>query len=649
VPAAELNLAHPIKVLLVEDDPAAIDVLLANLAEVTTARFDLTPAQALSSAIEELERTRFDVVLLDLGLPDSKGLGTLAAVHKTAPRVPIVVLTGHSDEALAVRAAQTGAQDYLVKGLVDNQSLVRSIRYAIERKRGEEALRQSEERLRFALAAARMGIWEWQPREDHLTLSDELVELLGVDARTFPGTFDGLLSIMHPDDRESVRVAAQMAREQRSGSNGHGNDDRFEVAFRLAPKARSDSRWVLTKGRVVRTAAGMASRLTGTMMDVTEHKQLEARLLQSQKLESIGRLAGGVAHDFNNLLTVILGAGYLAERDPLLPPTSREHLESIREAAERASQLTSQLLAFARKQVFQLRVLDAGDVVREMQGMLRRLIGEDVELRTSLAPGLWPLRADRAQLEQVLVNLSVNGRDAMPGGGALTIETRNVTLGPDDAARVGVAAGEWVRLAVSDTGVGMDESIKEHIFEPFFTTKGRAGTGLGLATCYGIVTQLGGTITVETAPGKGSTFTVLLPRVRERVEVATKQADAVQGGRETVLIVEDEPLVRNLATNGLALHGYRVLAAASGQEALELLRGATHVDLLVTDVIMPGMGGRALAEQARVVRPSMKLVFMSGYTETELPPGAAFLQKPFTPAVLARTVREALDARAPRR
>ncbi len=636
----ELELEHPIKVLLVEDDPAQLDVLQANLAEAETARFDLTPAEALKAAIDELERTRFDVVLLDLGLPDSQGLGTLAAVHRTAPRVPIVVLTGHADEALAVRAAQTGAQDYLVKGLVDNQALVRSIRYAIERKRGEEALRQSEERLRFALAAARMGIWEWQVAEDHLTLSAELVDLLGVDRARWSGTFADFLARVHPDHRDVVTTTTQAARA------GGARDDRFECSFRLAPQGdREDVRWVLLKGRVVRTAAGVA-RLTGTMMDVTENKQLEARLLQSQKLESIGRLAGGVAHDFNNLLTVILGSTYLAERDPMLTPPTREHMEGIREAAERASQLTSQLLAFARKQVLRLRVLSVDQVVREMEGMLRRLLGEDVLLRTQLAPDLWPVRADRAQLEQVLVNLAVNARDAMPEGGSLTISTADVTL-VDEAARRDLPPGDYVRLAVTDTGVGMDAATREHVFEPFFTTKGRAGTGLGLATCYGIVSQLGGQITVESAPGKGSTFTVLLPRVRERPEAPERRPDVATGGREVVLLVEDEPLVRNLATNGLALHGYRVLSAPTPADALRLAREHQGpIDLLVTDVVMPGMSGRQLAEEFKVLRPGAPIVFMSGYTDAALDPGARFLQKPFTPAALARVVRETLDARA---
>ncbi|MBX3472519.1 MAG: response regulator [Planctomycetes bacterium] len=636
----ELQLDHPIKVLLVEDDPAQLFVLQANLAEAETARFDLTPAEHLKAALAALERARFDVVLLDLGLPDSQGLGTLAAVHRTAPRVPIVVLTGHADEALAVRAAQTGAQDYLVKGFVDNQSLVRAIRYAIERKRAEEALRQSEERLRFALAAGRMGIWEWQVDEDHLTISDELFGLLGVDRSAWPGTFGGLVEQVHPDDREALEAVVRAAR--RPGAR----DEHVECAFRLA--GDDDVRWALLKGRVVRGLGGRALRLTGTLSDVTEHKQLEARLLQSQKLESIGRLAGGVAHDFNNLLTVILGSTYLAERDPMLTPGTREHLDAIREAAERAGQLTSQLLAFARKQVLRLRVLDQGQVVREMHGMLRRLVGEDVALRVELAPDLWPVRADRAQLEQVLVNLVVNARDAMPDGGALSVATANAPLG-EDAGRLGLPPGDYVRLTVKDTGVGMDAATREHVFEPFFTTKGRAGTGLGLATCYGIVSQLGGQIAVDSAPAEGSTFTVLLPRVDERPEQDERPPEAVQGGREVVLVVEDEPLVRNLAVNGLSLHGYRVIAAPSPQEALRVAKehpGA--IDLLVTDVVMPGMSGRQLADEFRALRPGAPVVFMSGYADVALEPGARFLQKPFTPAALARVVREALDARARR-
>jgi CheY-like chemotaxis protein len=245
----------------------------------------------------------------------------------------------------------------------------------------------------------------------------------------------------------------------------------------------------------------------------------------------------------------------------------------------------------------------------------------------------------------VLVNLAVNARDAMPGGGALTIATSNAQLGDEEALR-GLTPGDYVRLAVTDTGVGMDAAVQDHIFEPFFTTKGRAGTGLGLATCYGIVTQLGGHISVDSAAGKGSTFTVLLPRVRESVDAPARAPEAVEGGREAVLVVEDEPLVRNLATNGLALHGYRVLSAPSGAEALRLAREHTGaIDLLVTDVVMPGMGGRQLADEFRALRPEAQVVFMSGYTDAALEPGVCFVQKPFTPAVLARAVRAALDAK----
>jgi two-component system cell cycle sensor histidine kinase/response regulator CckA len=344
---------------------------------------------------------------------------------------------------------------------------------------------------------------------------------------------------------------------------------------------------------------------------------------------------------------VILGSEYLAERDPMLSRDTHEHLSSIREAAERASQLTSQLLAFARKQVFQLKVLDLGRVVRDMQGMLRRLLGEDVTLATDLPADLGPVRADRTQLEQVLVNLAVNARDAMPDGGALTISTGNARLDEEAAHRLGLAAGDYVRLSVKDTGVGMDEAVQEHVFEPFFTTKGRSGTGLGLATCYGIVTQLGGHIGIESAPGRGSTFTVFLPRVRERVDEAPKRLESVAGGRETVLVVEDEPLVRNLAMNGLALHGYTVLTAPDAQRALEVVKAQPKIDLVVTDVVMPGLSGRQLADQLKTLRPELPVVFMSGYTEAALEPGVRFVQKPFTPAVLARVVRETLDARAP--
>ncbi len=630
-----------IRVLLVEDDLDLTRALRESLelSPPPGVRLELSAAGTLRAAHDELRRASYDAVLLDLGLPDSQGLETLARLHDQWPRVPIVVLTGQSDETVAIDAAAQGAQDYLIKGSVDPATLVRSIRYAIERTRGEAALRRSEERLRLALAAANMGIWEWSLADDRLTISPELLDRVGVPGDAAPRTLEELLALVHDDDREAVARAAGAL-----SPNGSQGGERFEATFRLGRRGR----WVLSKGRLVEADPGL---VIGTITDVTELKELEARLLHSQKLESIGRLAGGVAHDFNNLLTVILGSASLAETDPTITGTrALTHLRNIREASDRAAQLTSRLLTFARKQVVRLRAVDLSAVVRDLHDMLRRLLGEAVALELALADGLPTVRADPVQLEQVIVNLVVNARDAMPHGGRLTLETsRHVVAGGAGGAAEaeGLPPGEYVRLRVVDTGQGMSPSVLTHVFEPFFTTKEGTGTGLGLATCYGVVTQLGGQITVQSAPERGSTFTVHLPSAADRLDAPAPAPSSAPTGRETLLLVEDDPLVRQLATASLSMQGYLVLPAASAADALRLVRaGRTHVDLLVTDVVMPDGDGRELAREVRA-HATVRVLFMSGYTGDALPPGEHFLQKPFTPSSLARAVRAALDGDAP--
>ena len=394
-----------------------------------------------------------------------------------------------------------------------------------------------------------------------------------------------------------------------------------------------------------------------TLRDVTEQRKLEAQLRQSQKMEAVGQLAGGVAHDFNNLLTVILGnAGQvkdgLSERNPV-----RARIEEIEEAGRRAAALTRQLLAFARRQMAEPRALDLNAVTREMDRMLRRLIGEDVELVTLQAERLGTVWADPGHIEQVLVNLAVNARDAMPNGGKLTIETSNTTLDAEYVAHhASVVPGEYVMLAVSDTGHGIAPEVQEHIFEPFFTTKEPGkGTGLGLATCYGIVKQSGGWIWVYSEPGQGTTIKVYLPRIQASAEpLVPTTSTARPRGTETILVVEDEAQVANIVVQLLRERGYRVLEAANGLEALRVAEAHQGlIDLLVTDVVMPQVGGRELAERLRAQRPQLKVLFTSGYTSDAivhhgvLERNIEFLSKPFDAVTLGLRVREVLDAPGP--
>ena len=389
--------------------------------------------------------------------------------------------------------------------------------------------------------------------------------------------------------------------------------------------------------------------------DLTTVRALEAQLRQAQKMEAVGRLAGGVAHDFNNLLTVITGRSQLLLLKLAPDSPLRRDVELVEETAHRASALTRQLLAFSRKQMVQPRVVDMNEVVHGMESMLGRLIGEDIALTTRLDPGAGCVRADPAQLEQMIVNLVVNARDAMPLGGRLTLETSYTRIDESFARQhVGLRPGPHVRLVVRDTGVGMDGLIKAHLFEPFFTTKGPGkGTGLGLATVYGIVTQAGGAIRVESEPGQGAVFTIELPRVDAPADLPGDLAvpGAAPYGSETVLLVEDEPAVRGLARDILHQQGYTVLEAADGDEALRV--GREHggpIHLLVTDVVMPQMGGRELADRLRAGRSETKVLYVSGYTDDAIlhqgvsETGTAFLAKPFTAAALAHKVRQVLDA-----
>jgi PAS domain S-box-containing protein len=403
----------------------------------------------------------------------------------------------------------------------------------------------------------------------------------------------------------------------------------------------------------IREEDGRLGYFVGVQTDVTERRRLEEQLRQSQKMEAIGQLAGGVAHDFNNLLTVINGYSSLLMRDVPTDEPAREMLAEIRKAGERSAGLTRQLLAFSRQQVVVPRLLDLNEVIAGTAAMLRRLIGEDVRLGTVPFPDLWAVRADPGMIEQVLLNLAVNARDAMPRGGSLTVATRNVELDGEYArVRPEARPGPHVLLSVSDTGVGMTDDVKGRIFEPFFTTKGPGkGTGLGLATVFGIVKQSGGHIGVESAVGVGTTFRVYFPRAEGAAGPHEEHpAPVPAAGAETVLLVEDESAVRCLVRHVLASHGYTVLEASDGGEAGQIesaYRGPIH--LLVTDVVMPGEGGRSVAERIAASRPGVRVLFISGYTNDAvvrhgiLHESVDFLQKPFTPAALAHKVREVLD------
>jgi len=511
-----------------------------------------------------------------------------------------------------------------------------------ERKRAEEALRVSEEKFSKAFHASPTLIGISTLKDGcYIDVNESFTRITGYSRAEAIGRTSTELNIFaNLEDRDKL---AKMLREQGSLHN-------VEASIRVKS---GEVRIGLFSAELIDIRGEQC--LLAVVDDITERRRLEAQLHQAQKMEAIGRLAGGVSHDFNNLLTSIMGYTELAllalhPGDPI-----RSDLEGIQKTAERAANLTRQLLAFARKQVINPTVLNLNDLILNVDKMLRRLIGEDIELVTLPAPDLGQVKADPGQLEQVLLNLAVNARDAMPTGGKLTIETANIVLGEDYAHQhPEVTPGEYTMLTISDTGTGMTEEVKSRIFEPFFTTKEKSkGTGLGLATCFGIVKQNDGHIWVDSELDRGTTFKICLPRVRKAVSptIPQEKSGDLPRGTETVLLVEDEPAVRDLAKRVLRGQGFKVLDAANGEEALRVVRehAGARIELLLTDVVMPRMGGRELADRLKATYPELKILFTSGYTDKAnthfgtLEPGMAFLQKPFTPEALIHQVREILD------
>jgi two-component system cell cycle sensor histidine kinase/response regulator CckA len=582
------------------------------------------------------------LILREMADAASEGLTPFGALTRPSASLMFVPVR-HGERITGILSIQSYTPNaYDAGDLAVLQTLADHCGSALERLRIEEALRESEAQLQRAESAALVmtahvgldGRWRKVP--------PKLGELLGyTDAELLALN---LAEITHADD-----LPAELAERRRLIE---GESRSYDLLIRLL---RRDGRlvWVTVSGSLVQDATGRPLYLLVYIRDVSERKLLEEQLRQAQKMEAVGQLAGGVAHDFNNLLTAIIGNAELLLKT--IGPEDRRRLDvlEINRAAHRAATLTRQLLAYSRKQVLQPRIVDLNTVVTELTTMLRRLIGEHVELELRLEPGLGRVLADPGQLEQVITNLAVNARDAMPSGGALTIRTANVDAEdvPPSTPESSPLLGSLVELSVSDVGVGMDERTQAHLFEPFFTTKelGR-GTGLGLATVYGIVRQSGGHIRVNTRLNQGSTFTIYLPRAAGAPELADP-APPVEPpqGTGTILVVEDEDTVRHLACRVLRAHGYRVIEAADPGTALRLAREqARPADLLLTDIVMPGMNGPALAERLVARWPALEVIYMSGYADEaierqgSLPAGGALLEKPFTARKLADYVRQAL-------
>jgi two-component system, cell cycle sensor histidine kinase and response regulator CckA len=645
----------PTRILVVDDDRDHAEMVreFLRLSEPwRAATIDI--ATHYEEALRRLTTNAYDVAFFDYVLGPRDGIALMRDAREAGVDTPVVVLTGHGAEEVAVEAMKAGAADYLSKVQLSVEALDRTIRHALaigereqQRRQAEAALRASEERFRALVenSSDALLLLDAEGRITYLTPSSGRHLGWKPEEMIAKSIFD----FVHPDDREIIGIRMAEAL-QKPG----------ELVIQEVRFQHGDGTYRVMEGAGVNRLNDPSVRaIVVNARDISDRRKLEEQLWHAQKMEAVGQLAGGIAHDFNNLLTAILGYTNLVLEEVPGEDPLRADLEEIRSAGERAASLTSQLLAFSRRQILMPQLVDVNTLISSLQKLLRRLVTEQVEIVAALAPKLPAVRADPASLEQVIVNLAVNARDAMPTGGRLTIETAIVELDAVYAAtHIPLVPGRYVMIAISDSGIGMDESTRARIFEPFFTTKGQGkGIGLGLATVYGIVKQNGGYIWVYSEPGEGTVFKVYLPPAEmpsavTRADGSSAADTRKRRGWETVLLVEDEDAVRALAREVLRRHGYVVLEARHGVDALRLAeRHPDEIHLMITDLVMPHMSGGELAKRLSADRPKMKVLFMSGYTEQgvlhrDLTAGAAFMQKPFTPELLARRVRSVLDAEA---
>jgi two-component system, cell cycle sensor histidine kinase and response regulator CckA len=666
-----------IRVLYAEDSPIDRDLTRQHFA-THAPDFELRLVGTGAACLEALRKDEYDILLLDNQLPDttaSELLGTLAASDGHG-QLATVVVTASGDEELVVRLLRLGAWDYVSKQGNYVAELPELLRHTVaEFARGDARARVARRPPRRVLYIERhradidLTITHFKSHAPHLTIeavgsSHAALERLGQTG------IDLVLTDLRLPDMNALDLLRQLRQRDLVVPvvivTGRGDEAAALAALKLGAYdyiVKREDYLVQLPSAIdnaidrfhLRTAnERLLAELADRERAEAERAQLQEQLRQAQKIDALGRLAGGVAHDFNNVLTVIVGYTELMKADLREGDPLREQLDDVRNAADRASELTNQLLAFGRKQMLQPRVLDLNRHIASSVSMLRRLLGEDIELVTVLEPQLRSVKADPSQMDQVVINLAVNARDAMPRGGRLTIETHNVTVGADDAqAHATFRPGTYVMLAISDTGHAIDPAVLPQIFDPFFTTKAPGkGTGLGLSTVYGIVKQSGGWIWVYSEAGHGTTFKIYLPQVdgEAAAEPPREVAAADRRGVETVLVVEDDAAVRKLTCEALRKHGYDVLEAANGGEALLICeRRPGAIRLLVTDIVMPYMSGPDLAARALALQPHMRVLYTSGYTDDAvvrhglLDRTVAFLQKPFAVSALAQKVRQVLD------
>jgi len=681
--------------LILEDNPDDAELAVKELKrEGFTVKWKRVETEkAFRKALAE----KPDLIFVDYSLPSNDGMAVLQIRQETMPEIPLIMVSGTTSENVAVECMKSGATDFVFKGDLSRLGIIvkRALKEAEiyrEHRQALEALSESERDLgiRTRIADIFLSVPEDKMYGEVLQVVLEVME----SKYGIFGYIDEAGSFVCPSMTRDVWEQCQIPdkdivfpRETWSGIWGKAliekktlySNESFQVPEGHIPILNVLCVPIIFKSEVIGnfvvgnkmtsydendkqlletiaefTAPVIKARLQKNK-EIEEKEKLRAQLQQAQKMEVIGTLAAGIAHDFNNRLTTIIGYAQIALLDVIKDESLRIKIEEIKKAGERAASLTRQLLAFSRKHVIKPEVLDLNEVISETEKMLKRMIGEDVEFQTVLESELWKVHIDSGQIDQMIINMAVNSRDAMPQGGKLIVETANVDLDENYFRELSLdeTPGSYVMLAISDTGSGMNKETREHIFEPFFTTKELGkGTGLGLSTVFGIAKQNNGFIWVYSIPGQGTTFKIYLPKVKEDTEPEEKKRTPVDdlNGSETVFIVEDDDKLRNLTRKILERYGYSVLEAENGKDALRFSEEYEgQIDLMLTDVVMPKMSGKELAERLKSSRPEIKVIYMSGYTGNAivhhgvLPPWLNFLEKPFTPEGLARKVREVLD------
>ena len=658
-----------VNILLVEDNLAEARLLQEVLKGTLFRRFNLAHVKRLGEAISLLERSRveqlqaddFDVVLLDLTLPDSHGLASLDLLIQHAPSLPIVVLTNTNDEELAVEAVRHGAQDYLVKRHVNQDNLVRSLRYAIERKQAAEALREAneileirvqertaelktanellrqeiercqkiQERLELAQKAGKIGTFEWNIQSHDVTWTAELEALYGLAPGSFDGRYDGWIQTIHSDDR--IKTEQELWQAVKTGQG-------LDTEFRIVCPA-GEIRWIAVKSSLFHDQAGKPLRMIGIHMDITEKKQLEAQFLRAQRLESLGTLASGIAHDLNNILTPILGVAQLLPlKLPNLNEQNQRMLQTLETSARRGAELIRQILSFARGVEGKRVSLQINHLLLEIEKIIQQTLPKSIDIDTDIPPNLWIISGDATQLHQILMNLCVNARDAMPNGGTLLISAENLLIDEQYAKmHLDASVGAYVVVTVADTGTGIPLNILHRIFDPFFTTKeiGK-GTGLGLSAVLGIVKSHGGFVDVQSQVNQGSQFKVFLPASQSTLPQTDDDLELLSGQQELILVVDDEAVICEITKTTLETYNYQVLTASDGIEAIALFaQYKDKIQSVLMDIMMPSMDGMAVIPVLRQFNPNIYMVAMSGLNSTEAVLQAeqlgfqGFLPKPF--------------------